>query len=86
MPLVLKQTYIPHLKVLMCGINAFSLKWCGFIDTGMDIRYHTINLGPQTLHVLGLKVEVSSVKKILRKFYRKNLQEIPIFTLPTIVF
>ena len=27
----LKQRYIPHLKVLVCGINAFSSKWHGFI-------------------------------------------------------
>ena len=30
-PLELKQSYIPHLKVLVCGINAFSLQWCGCI-------------------------------------------------------
>ena len=26
-----KQSYIPHLKVLMCGIDAFSPQWCGSI-------------------------------------------------------
>ena len=30
-PLELKQSYIPHLKVLMCGNNASSYQWCGFI-------------------------------------------------------
>ena len=32
-PLELKQSYIPHLKVLMCGINASSYQWCGCIFT-----------------------------------------------------
>ena len=32
-PLDLKQSYIPHLKVLMCGINAFSPQWCSCIFT-----------------------------------------------------
>ena len=27
----LKQSFIPHLKVLVCGINAFSSQWCGCI-------------------------------------------------------
>ena len=27
----LKQSYAPHLKVLMCGINASSAQWCGYI-------------------------------------------------------
>ena len=30
-PLDLKQSYIPHLKVLMCGINASGVQWCGCI-------------------------------------------------------
>ena len=30
-PLELKQSYIPHLKVLMCGINASEVQWCGCI-------------------------------------------------------
>ena len=30
-PLELKQSYIPHLKVLVCGIDAFSPQWCGSI-------------------------------------------------------
>ena len=30
-PLQLKQSYIPHLKVLVCGINASSFQWCGSI-------------------------------------------------------
>ena len=29
--LELQQSLIPHLKVLMCGINAFSPQWCGCI-------------------------------------------------------
>ena len=29
--LELKQSYIPHLKVLVCGIDAFSPQWCGSI-------------------------------------------------------
>ena len=31
-PLDLKQSYIPHLKVLMCGINDFGAQWCGHIS------------------------------------------------------
>ena len=31
--LELKQSYIPHLKVLMCGINASGAQWCGHIST-----------------------------------------------------
>ena len=30
-PLELKKSYIPHLKVLVSGINAFSPQWCGCI-------------------------------------------------------
>ena len=28
--LELKQSCVPHLKVLMCGINTSSYQWCGF--------------------------------------------------------
>ena len=30
-PLELKQSYIPHLKVLMCRINALDVQRCGYI-------------------------------------------------------
>ena len=32
-PLEINQSYIPHLKVLVCGIDAFSPQWCGSIFT-----------------------------------------------------
>ena len=28
-PLEINQSYIPHLKVLVCGINASGSQWCG---------------------------------------------------------
>ena len=31
--LKLQESYIPLLKVLVCGMNAFSPKWCGYIFT-----------------------------------------------------
>ena len=30
-PLEVKQSYIPHLKVLVCGVDAPSPQWCGCI-------------------------------------------------------
>ena len=30
-PLKINQSYIPHLKELVCGINTFSSQWCGWI-------------------------------------------------------
>ena len=30
-PLEINQSYIPHLTLLVCGINASSSQWCGFI-------------------------------------------------------
>ena len=40
-PLELKQSYIPHLKVLMCGINALGVQWCGCI---FMLCYANLNL------------------------------------------
>ena len=39
--LELKQSYIPHLKVLMCGINGFSYQWFGCIYI---LCYNHLNL------------------------------------------
>ena len=46
----LKQSVIPHLKVLVCGINAFSSQWCGCI---FILCYTHLNLA-LLLHKQGL--------------------------------
>ena len=40
-PLELKQSYMPHLKVLMCGIIASGPQWCGCISI---LCYSCMNL------------------------------------------
>ena len=50
MPLEINQNYIPHLKVLGCGISASSSQWCGCI---FIFSYTHLNLA-LLLHKQGL--------------------------------
>ena len=49
-PLEINQSYIPHLKVLECGINASSSQLCGYI---FILSYIHLNLA-LLLHKQGL--------------------------------
>ena len=46
----INQSYIPHLKVLVCVINASSSQWCGYI---FMLYYNHLNLA-LLLHKQGL--------------------------------
>ena len=70
-PLELKQSYIPHLKVLMCGINALGAQWCDYIliqcytDLKLALLLHktvfvTFLLASAVARYCGHKVEVGS--------------------------
>ena len=49
--LELDQTSIPHLKVLLCGINAFGAEWCGHISISCYIRKMLVLLLHKTVLV-----------------------------------
>ena len=49
-PLDINESYIPHLKVLVCGISASSSQWCGCI---FILSYTHLNLA-LLLHKQGL--------------------------------
>ena len=49
-PLEKNQSYVPHLKVLVCGINSFSSQWCVCI---LKLSYTHLNFA-LLLHKQGL--------------------------------
>ena len=69
-PLELKQSNIPHLKVLMCDINASDAQWCGH----MSIFYFTHMKSELLLHktVLVTFLLVSTVEQKLQLVLTNN--------------
>ena len=76
----MNQSYIPHLKVLVCGINSSSSQWCGYI---FMLCYTHLKLAlllhKQGLVATGVGTTVKSEQKIPDTWKDSPLVENPYF-------